>query len=437
MVSTRTQILLKAKHVNRIIDRRLQGKNKSVVNRQKFIRRFKTQIKRAVSDAISGRSISDIEKGEAVSIPSKDLSEPIFRHGSGGIRHIIHPGNKEFIKGDKVSRPPKQGGGGSQASNSGEGEDEFVFQLSREEFMDFFFEDLELPNLQKTKLATITEYKTVRAGFTNAGVPANINIVRSLRGAIGRRLAMGAPYRQKLKEKLAALELLQVSDNADDAADQLNKLELEEAIAGLKKKIAAIPFIDTFDLRYNNFAQEPAPSTRAVMFCVMDVSGSMGQEKKDIAKRFFMLLYLFLTRTYKHIQVVFIAHHTTAKEVEEEEFFYSRETGGTIVSSALELLQDILIERYPSNEWNIYAAQASDGDDWSDDPNFCRSLLSDHILAQVRYFAYIEINEGYTQTLWREYKKLELSHSQFAMRQIHNVNDIYPVFRDLFKKKNS
>ena len=103
------------------------------------------------------------------------------------------------------------------------------------------------------------------------------------------------------------------------------------------------------------------------MFCLMDVSGSMDEERKDIAKRFFILLYLFLTRNYERIEVVFIRHHTIAKEVDEDEFFHSRESGGTVVSSALKLMQEIIRERYPLTEWNIYAAQASDGDNWDDD----------------------------------------------------------------------
>ena len=326
------------------IDRRLDGKHKSAVNRQRFIRRFKGQIKKAVADAMAERSIKDMDSGEEVNIPSRDLSEPTFAHGPGGRREIIHPGNKEFIAGDRIPRPRGGGGGGAgsgQASNQGEGEDEFTFQLTRDEFLELFFEDLELPNLVKTELARVEEFKWVRAGYTSDGVPSNINVVRSMKQALARRKAMAAPYRGRLREAETKLELLLPQADANDLEVQ----GLREEIEYLRKRIKTIPFLDTFDLRYNNRVKEPQPSTQAVMFCLMDVSGSMNQERKDLAKRFFTLLYLFLKRNYEHIDVVFIRHHTVAKEVDEEEFFYSRETGGTVVSSALDMMRDIVRER--------------------------------------------------------------------------------------------
>lgn len=419
----------------RIIDRRFDSKNKSAVNRQRFMRRFKNQIREAVADAISGRSIKDLDNGESVSIPAKDLSEPQFHHGRGGIWETVFTGNDQFSSGDLINRPQGGGGGGTgkgKASNEGEGEDDFVFNLSREEFLDVFFDDLALPNLVKTQLARIHEYKSQRAGFTNDGTPANINVVRSLRGALGRRLALASPYQGRLRELQRELEaLLETCPPPDDP----EVLRLKDEIGILRAKIDAIPFIDTFDLRYNNRVKVPKPTTQAVMFCIMDVSGSMDEDKKATAKRFFMLLYLFLTRTYEHIEVVFIRHHTVAKEVNEEDFFHSRESGGTVVSSALEMMKDILHARYLNGAWNVYGAQASDGDNWENDSPHCRELLANSILPFVQYFAYIEITPGEPQNLWREYEKLNGAHPNFAMQHIEGLPDIYPVFRELFKKK--
>ncbi len=414
------------------IDRRLDGKNKSAVNRQRFIQRFKNQLKKAVNEAMNGRSITDMDSGEKVSIPSRDISEPVFSHGPGGRREVIHPGNKEFVPGDRVPRPRGgKGGGGGQAGNSGSGEDDFVFTLSREEFLELFFEDLELPNLVKTQLTKLEEFKSVRAGFSSVGIPPNIDVVRSLKGALARRIALSAPYSAKLREKEEELEaLLAETDETDPRV-----IALREEIAGLRARIKAIPFIDTFDLRYANRIRQPQPTSQAVMFCLMDVSGSMDRARKDLAKRFFTLLYLFLKRNYERIEVVFIRHHTVAKEVNEEEFFYSRETGGTVVSSALTLMRDIMRERYPVTSWNIYAAQASDGDNWHHDSPTCRELLIKHIMAQVRYFAYIEITPDRHQSLWEAYEEVRQIFPQFAMRQIDGPADIYPVFRDLFKKR--
>jgi uncharacterized sporulation protein YeaH/YhbH (DUF444 family) len=419
-----------------LIDRRLDGKNKSAVNRQRFIRRFKNQIKKAVTEAMNGRSITDIDNGEKVNIPARDLSEPVFGHGPGGRREAIHPGNKEFAKGDRVARP--QGGGGSgsgsgQASNSGEGEDDFVFELSREEFLELFFEDLELPNLVRTQLAKATELKSVRAGFTSAGNPSNIDVVRSLKGAMARRMALAAPYTRRLREAEEALQQLL----AQPPVDEIRARELIEEIDYLRARARAVPFIDTFDLRYVNRVLQPQPTTQAVMFCIMDVSGSMDRARKDLAKRFFTLLYLFLKRNYEKIEVVFIRHHTVAKEVDEQEFFYSRETGGTVVSSALNLMGEVVANRYPLSSWNIYAAQASDGDNWHHDSPACKDILLKQIMPFVRYFAYIEITPDRHQSLWEAYEEVKGSHPNFAMRQIDGPADIYPVFRDLFKRRVS
>ncbi len=417
----------------RIVDRRLNGKNKSAVNRQKFIRRFRKQIKKAVADAIADRGVTDLDKGEEISIPASDTSEPFFHHGQGGRRERVLPGNKEFQRGDKLPRPKggAQGKGG-KASDSGEGMDEFLFELTREEFLQFFFEDLELPNLVKTKLASITETKKVRAGHSSDGIPTNINVIRSLRGAMGRRIALRSPYKSRIQEAEQELIDLLKRHNETDAVITALREEIEE----LKKKIARIPFIDTFDLRYDNRIDHPKPTTQAVMFCVMDVSGSMGFEEKDMAKRFFMLLYLFLTRTYEKIQVVFISHHTVASEVDEETFFYSRETGGTVVSSALDLMSKIIQDRYPTSEWNIYGAQASDGDNWDDDSITCKKILSEQIMPYLQYYAYIEITEDRHQNLWQEYLALADAWPNFAMQRIETIADIYPVFCELFQKQS-
>lgn len=416
------------------IDRRLNGKNKSAVNRQRFIRRYKQQIKKAVSDAISNRSVTDISSGESITIPSKDISEPLFHQGKGGRRQIVHPGNDQFSQGDRIKRPQGGAGGGSgqgDASADGEGTDDFVFSISKDEYLDLLFEDLELPNLKKNQLDKLVQYKTVRAGYRSEGVPSNIDIVRSLRGSLARRVAMTSDKKARLREleqQLAAIEREPVPDQ------QQLRLLLEE-IDVLKHRIAAVPFIDSFDLRFRNFQKRPEPTSKAVMFCLMDVSGSMDQATKDMAKRFYILLYLFLSRSYKNVEVVYIRHHTQAKEVDEQEFFYSQETGGTIVSSAIKLMYEIVQERYNPVEWNIYAAQASDGDNWTDDSAPCAEMLATKLLPLLRYYAYIEITPRAHQSLWQEYEKLLPVYDNFAIQHIQDISDIYPVFRELFKKQ--
>lgn len=429
--------------LQQIIDRRLAGKNKSIGNRERFLRRHKAQIREAVRKAVSGRGIRDIEKGEDISLPKRDVSEPLFGHGSGGQREMVHPGNKEYVRGDRVKRPEGGGGqgGGSQASDSGEGEDDFVFHLSKEEFMQVFFDDLALPNLVKTQLAETPEFKSQRAGFTSDGTQSNLHVVRSMRGAIGRRIALGADARRELRHLESQLASLQQHARASspdaDPGRELRQREikdLEQRIELLRQKVGRIPYLDPIDLRYRSRIKVPVPTTKAVMFCLMDVSGSMDEARKDLSKRFFILLYLFLTRHYEHIDLVFIRHHTQAQEVDEEGFFHSTETGGTVVSSALVLMEEIIRARYPTSEWNIYGAQASDGDNWHHDSGRCREIVSTQLLPLCRYFAYVQVAEP-EQNLWEEYAQVAEAHPHFAMRKVLEPSQIYPVFRDLFKKE--
>ena len=419
----------------RIVDRRHDSKNKSSVNRSRFMRRFKEQIRKAVAEAIGRRGITDIDDGEKISIPARDISEPQFRYRRGGVWRDVMPGNDRYHAGDEADRPMGgggTGGAGKKGSPEGEGSDDFSFTLTREEFLDFFFDDLELPNLVKTQLARINEFKLIRAGYTSTGVPTNINIVRSLRGATGRRIAMGASVQRNLCELRKQLEALEEAGEGNTPEAE----ELRRKIENLLRQLDRLPFIDDFDLRYNNRIRLPLPSTQAVMFCLMDVSASMDERKKQVAKRFFMLLYLFLTRTYEHLEVVFIRHHTVAEEVDEDRFFKAQDTGGTVVSSALRLMAEIIDARYATSAWNIYGAQASDGENTDGDSHLCRDLLDQSIVPRSQYFAYIEVSNQPGQNLWEEYERVRAKHPRhFAMQRIGDLPDIYPVFRELFQKK--
>ncbi len=422
-----------------IIDRRLAGKNKSIGNRERFLRRHKVQIREAVKRAIDGRGIRDIERGEEIHIPKKDLSEPVFGHGQGGVRDIVHPGNQDYVRGDRIERPKGGQGSGSgkgQAGDQGEGEDDFVFALSKEEFMQVFFEDLALPHLIRTQLAEVPEWKYHRAGYSSDGTPNNLHVVRSMRGAIGRRIAIGASARRGLRELEEQLATALRQAQPGDAQAQAAILALQEEIAALHARVARIPYLDPIDLRYRSRIKTPVPTSKAVMFCLMDVSGSMDEGRKELSKRFFILLYLFLTSHYEKIDLVFIRHQTQAQEVDEENFFHARETGGTVVSSALVLMEEIIRARYNPSEWNIYGAQASDGDNWHHDSGRCRELLNDKLLPLVRYFAYVQVAEE-EQNLWDEYTQLLEANRHFAMRKATEASMIYPVFRDLFKKEGA
>lgn len=419
--------------MSQIIDKRHNNRHKSAVNRRRFLERFKKQIRKSVANAVANRSITDFEHGEKITIPNKDTTEPTFKHGIGKTGTIVLPGNKDFSRGDKIPRPQANDGEvGTQASNSSEtSEDDFGFEISREEFLEIFFDDLELPNMLKKQLGLAQIVRPVRAGFTSDGVPTNLNIVRTMRNALARRIAMIAPKKQELKQAEQELEnLLHTHAKNSNIIKQQ-----QEKIVAVSEKIKRVPFIDPFDLKYNRRIAQPMPASKAVVFCIMDVSGSMDEAKKDLAKRFFILLYLFLTKTYETIEIVFIRHHTSAKEVSEQDFFYSRETGGTVVSSALELMGDIIHDRYPTNEWNIYGAQASDGDNWNNDSPHCKEILMSKIMPYVQYFAYVEIMPRHHQSLWDEYNQIKAVFPNFAMQHITHMKEIYPIFRELFKRQ--
>jgi uncharacterized sporulation protein YeaH/YhbH (DUF444 family) len=432
-----------------IIDRRANGRRKSAPNQQRFLRRYRAQVREAVARAVSQRGIADTDRGGNVTIPARDLKEPGFNYGAGGARERVLPGNRTFTTGDRIPRPPggAGGSGSGQAGDSGESEDAFTFALTREEFLDFFFEDMELPDLIKTQLAQIPQTRLRRGGYRSDGTPSNLSIVRTMRESLARRIALAAPHRARLHEvdeaiaverrRLAAAltQLPTVLDPATPAPDDTLLQTLLAERDRLLARIARVPFIDDFDLRYNNRVPQPRPIAQAVMLCIMDVSGSMDENRKDLAKRFFILLHLFLTRHYERIELVFIRHHTTAAVVDEEAFFHSRESGGTLVSSALELALETIRDSYPPEQWNIYVAQASDGDNWESDCPKCHELLVTRLLPLVQYWCYVEIDAAQPQSLWEQFELAQSAARNLAMGRILGRSDVYPVLRELFARK--
>ena len=425
-----------------ILDRRLNPRGKSLPNRQRFLRRAKALIQDAVRDSTAKRDIRNADAGGEVSIPLHGVREPRFSLGDAGRREHVLPGNKEYAEGDEIPRP--QGGGaggqGEEGSEDGGGEDGFRFVLSREEFMELFLDDLELPDLAKRRLAQLAEPAWRRAGFTSTGSPANLSLTRTLRNSLSRRIALKRPKPETLAEleaEIARLEAL------GDPATELPALR--EVLERARRRSQRIPYFDPIDVRYRRFEPQPRPVAQAVMFCLMDVSGSMTEEMKDLAKRFYMLLYLFLQRRYKQVELVFIRHTHEAKEVDEEAFFHARETGGTLVSTALGEMRRIVEARFPPSEWNIYAAQASDGDNAAGDSIRTARLLLEHLLPAVQYYAYIEVGRdsehgmpGFPRgptDLWRTYEQLVAAGAPLAMKRVRNRRDVFPVFRELFRKR--
>ena len=423
-----------------IIDRRLNPGGKSLVNRQRFLRRAKALVQRAVRDSLNDRSIKDLDQEGEVTIVRDGVNEPTFhRSSSGGNRDHILPGNKDYVEGDTIPRPS---GGGGTGAGGGDGEDEFRFVLTREEFLDLFLDDLELPDLAKRKLVAGDAQGVRRAGYTTSGSPSSLSVTRTMRNSLSRRIAMRRPRTEEMRlldEEIALLE------SQGEESDRLLSLRAERD--RLERRRRLISYIDPIDLRYRRYEPTPRPVAQAVMFCLMDVSGSMTEHMKDLAKRFYALLHLFLNRCYRHVEVVFIRHTDRAEEVDENTFFYSRETGGTLVSSALEAMLAVVAARYRPDDWNIYVAQASDGDNMGSDNPKAVSLLTDAILPITQYFAYLEVGRDddpmadgpvpRRSDLWQAYEKVAEAKGHFVMRRVRHRREIYPVFRELFQRQET
>ena len=414
-----------------IVDRRLNPGSKSLENRQRFLRRAKALVQGAVKKSSQDRDIKDVLEGGEISIPLDGMDEPRFRR-EGGTRDMVLPGNKKFIEGDML---PRSGGGSGRRTSPGEGdgEDAFRFVLSRDEFVDLFLDDLELPDLAKRKLAEADSEGIERAGYATSGSPANISVSRTVSRAMARRVALRRPRPEEIAELEAELA---------DETDEARRIELMAEIEALKAKARRIPFIDPIDIRYRRFETKPKPVAQAVMFCLMDVSGSMSEHMKDLAKRFYMLLYVFLKRRYRHVEIVFIRHTDRAEEVDEDTFFHGPASGGTLVSSALDAMHDIVRARFRPADWNIYAAQASDGDNSHSDGEVVGRLLTDKILPVCQFFAYLEVGDagGHSfempdSALWALYERLRADGVPLSMRKVSDRSEIFPVFHDLFQRR--
>ncbi|MCQ8241459.1 YeaH/YhbH family protein [Rhizosaccharibacter radicis] len=433
-----------------IIDRRQNPHGKSLENRQRVLVRARGAVQKAARDAVAAGRLREVGQGGAVSIPSDVLHEPslhvVF---TGGERHLILSGNKSFSRGDRLQRPPGRGGSGGQGAEAGQGgggQDEFRFVLSREEFLDLFFDDLELPDLVKRDISTTEQDVPSRAGLSSDGAPSQLDMSRTMRLSMARRIGLRRPKASEIEENqrrldglLARLESLPEGSPAWEMATA-EVASLRELLQQQQRRLGRIAWIDPVDLRYRRFNAVRRPSTRAVMFCLMDVSGSMTERMKDLAKQFFLLLHVFLERRYKHVELVFIRHADAAEVVDEQAFFHDPRSGGTIVSSALLELLRVQNERFPADGWNIYVAQASDGDNAASDTPVSRALLQDRILPLVQHFAYIEIASsgavirGETD-LWRGYRQVAEADPRLAMRQVSDKRDIFPVFRELFGRR--
>lgn len=382
-----------------IYDSREKSRSDYLINRKLFMDRYKENLKHRVNEALGKGKIADSNKDQKKQwIEAEDLEERHIGRARLPSDYYIVAGNDQYKVGDYVfienNSEGEGDGGGQGCGNGGTGADDFSFVLTKDEILELYFDDLELPDMVKKSLLKSKNKEWVNTGYSKEGIPPRLSIKKTFEQAIARRIA--------------------------------NKREDDEE-TGRKS-----PFLDEEDMRYIRREYRILPQTHAVMFCLMDVSASMGEHEKYLAKKFYILLHLFLSKFYTDIEVVFIKYHSEPSRVDEEDFFYSQETGGTEVYKALHFLEGE-IDKFDSDKYNMYLAWATDGDMWSDEASKVeRKFLQ--ILEQLQYTAYMQVRK--CQDYWTLTKLLQaVKTEKVGIAVAKEDKDIYPAFVDLFKKR--
>lgn len=413
-----------------IVDRRLQGSNRPSPNRAKFLDRHRVAIKQAVKRSFDKDSFDDIVNKKGIKVKIIKDKEPHLDINSKEFDRVFI-GNKKYRKGNTIPKP-SGGGMGNQAGQDDGSFDPIELELTEAEYNEYLFAELEIPNLTKKAAKDLFQKEYHHAGYINKGLPSNLSIIRSVKNGIARTIAMQAAVDDEIEEIFQRLELL-VSPEDDVLITQLR-----QKLSDLVLQREQVPFLDDMDLRYKFREPRPKPTTKAVMVCMMDYSGSMDDKMKNLAKRFYFLLYLFLKNKYDLFDMVFIRHTTMAEECDGDTFFHSSGTGGTQISSALQLATKIIDERYDPNEYNIYFAQATDDDNWSSDNDTCLNILTQALLPITQYYVHIHVGPK----IYREEVNFQRV-IKYLMKYYKNINscalstptDVWPEFSRIFKSQ--
>lgn len=432
-----------------VVDLSNVASDRSLASDARLKRRLDAELQVALAKLFESRGVTDLTQHGSVTVKIK-LGEPTFAYDreTGSPTHII-PGNPKFSVGDHIKKPRKgEGAGTGNGAGAGVGqtEDGFVFEASSEELERRLFEDLHLPDMAQKQLVRISETTVERAGFRPDGPAASLDLVRSSVRAVGRRKAFNRPSLRAIEAAEAEIDELREGEQTTKTVAAI--AALERNLERMRARRRVTPFMDKSDLRYRRTQLVEIPISQAVIFNIMDVSGSMTEHHKNLAKQFFWLLRRLITLNYKEVDIVWIKHTDVAQEVTEKDFFFSRESGGTVVSSALERMLEIVKDRYPLHLWNIYVCQATDGDTWmnykkEDDALTSALIIQTHILPIVQYYAYLECwdevpggrkGSAVTTNLWLAYEQMNRP-NKFQMKRVHSPDQIYPVFANLFRDK--
>lgn len=446
----------------KIVDRRRTPdgspiKGGSIANTQRYLKRAQAEMWQASREALKKYNITDDKLlEEKISVSSKNTKEPFFHHGPGGKREMVHPGNQEYVKGDKIARP--QGGGGGGGSQGGEGDPDAV-EAKFKRFIDMLFDGCKLPFLRRTSSSNIDAEKHQRAGITRSGIDPRRHIERTAIWAMARRNVLHRPKEEELEawqKYMADLNAHFLPDSApgklqlkpvspDGSLDHILNTEMllkqaQERLDAIVRKRASIPYIDPFDQRFKNFDPKPKPQAKVAMFFLLDVSGSMDEEKIEAAKAFFQLWYLFIKREYgPNIDIIPIVH--TDKEpkiVPIEALFNSGASGGTKFSPSYEFIDKEIKKRgYTLNTTNVFLIQASDSDNALDDNPKCKLLL-DKLLKTCSYMAYLHVGPPVSESgFWKVLGAIEKENFNFVRKACANgIKSVPGIVREILTPKS-
>ena len=366
--------------------------DRSIEDRRRHRQLVEKSIKENLGDILSEESIIGEGKNKKFKIPIRGIKEYQFIYGKNS--KGVATGIGEEKRGEKIaSGKPKSGNGKDRAGNE-EGEDIYETEITLEEILDYIVEDLDLPNLDRKKYSDIlVEASGKKRGYQKYG--------------INPRLAKKKTVMSKIARK------------------QGRKRALKEA--GLEEEIERFPFKEE-DLRYYKVKKKPKRESNAVMIFIMDVSGSMDNSKKYLARSFFFVLSKFLRKKYNNIAFEFVSHTTVAKHVDEDEFFHKAESGGTYISSGLNMALEIIKVKYPPSMWNIYPVYASDGDNWSEDNENAIKAVKE--LCKVsNMFGYAELLPStYSTTMYFKFTK-EVEEKNFTPVIVREKKDLWSALK--------
>jgi sporulation protein YhbH len=370
--------------------------DRSAGDRQRHRQKVRESIRENIADIIAEESIIGQDREKIIKVPIRGIKEYRFVYGENTPGAAQGDGNSQ--PGQVVGKTRGEGAGEPDKAGDRPGIDYYETDVTLEELVDIMFEDLELPDLERKKLRQIDTYRlSKRKGYRRVGIRVRLDKRRTVRSRLKRRLA--ARHRPE-----------------GDIGDR------------------RFPFHDD-DLVYRHVVADVRKESNAVVICIMDTSGSMDTMKKYLARSFFFLLYQFICTKYRNVEIVFIAHHTEANEVTEEEFFHKGESGGTFISSGYQKALGIVAERYHPSLWNIYAFHCSDGDNFdSDNPQALKAAKD--LAAVANLFGYGEIkplgSRYYESSMLNIFRRLEADNFQTVL--IERKEDIWPSFKAFLAK---